>query len=170
MHNQETNVPFSQASGKVQRAGIFSPSFPNSVEWSSCVSARNPLEGLSLCSPLPTPRRKLSLDALDDSTQSPPSMESIDSGECLLAACELAKESNQNPACGPSCSLLFLLLLFLLYFYCSLFSLTPSFLLPSLPLYLHYSAFTEESPSPSPDTENSFSPEVSVLPVNKRCA
>ena len=83
MHNQGANVPFNLTSGEFQKAGTFSPSFPDGAEW-SCSSAGNPPEGTTLCSPLPTPRRKLSLDALDDNSQSPLRTESIDSGECLF--------------------------------------------------------------------------------------
>lgn len=87
MHNQGASVPFNSITGEFQKVGAFSPSFPSGAEW-SCASAGNPQEGMSLESPLPTPRRKLSLDALDDSALSPPSTESTDSGECLFAACE----------------------------------------------------------------------------------
>ena len=80
MHNQAASVPFDSTSGQYQKVGAFSPSFPNGAEW-SCAAAGNPPDGMSLDSPLPTPRRKLSLDVLDDSTRSPPSIESSDSGE-----------------------------------------------------------------------------------------
>ena len=121
MHNQGANVPLNLTSGEFQKAGAFSPSFPDGAEW-SCTSAGNPPEGTTLDSPLPTPRRKLSLDALDDSTQSRLRTESIDSGECLPRSMRTAISLATNSTGGHSCSLLFLLP----SFYCMLCVRFPS--------------------------------------------
>ena len=164
MHNQETNVPWSLASGEFQKVGTFSPSFPIGAEW-SCPSAGNPQGGLSLRSPLPTPRRKLSLETLDDSTQSPPSMESIDSGECLSRSMRTAISSTRNPTGGHSCTLLFLLLLL------SLYVLFLSFL-PNSPVPFSSRSFPplldlrRSAYGSSPDKENRD--KVYIPPANKR--